>query len=77
MLINKPLIEETIRLSELRNDPVQSFATRNKASPIDFWFCFVPFTRSSFNLIYNQQIDGVKLKFRNDILTFNGRHSLT
>ena len=77
MLINKKLIEETINLREQKNDFVREFATRNKISPINQWNEFEPYTENDFQKIYDNEIDGVKLKFKYTTLTINGRHRST
>ena len=74
MIKNKILIEETIELMKKENDPVQSFATRNKDSPKNIWSKFIPFSRKEFNKIYNSNIDGLKLRFKFTTLFINGRH---
>ena len=74
MLVNKKLIEKTIKLREQKNDFVKEFATRNKISSINQWSEFEPYTKDDFQKIYNNEIDGVKLKFRYTTLTINGRH---
>ncbi len=74
MVKNKELIEETIRLRKLKDDSPQKIATRNKASPIDCWNCFNPFNKKNYNNIFNDNIDGLKLKFRYTTLTINARH---
>jgi len=77
MLVNKKLIEETIALREQKNDFVKEFATRNKISPINEWNEFELYTKENFQKVYNNQIDGVKLKFKYTTLTINGRHRST
>lgn len=74
MIKNKTLIDEVICQRNKKNDPVKEFAVRNKASPLDVWCKFKPFTKESFNQIYKSNIDGVKLKFRFTTLVVNGRH---
>ena len=74
MLKNKPFIDKTIQLMKQDNDHVQEFATRNKASPLEVWSEFKPYSEKAFNNIYQLKIDGVKLKFRYTTLTINGRH---
>lgn len=74
MVKNKELIEETIRLRELKDDSPQEIATRNKASPLDKWNAFKPFNQKNYNNIFKNNIDGLKLKFRYTTLTINARH---
>lgn len=74
MIKNKPLIDAVINGRKMKQDPVQEFAVRNKASPLDVWCKFKPYTEEAFNQIFNLNIDGVKLKFRFTTLTVNGRH---
>ena len=73
MMKNKPLIKDVIQLRKKNNDPVKEFATRNKASPLNNWSKFKPFSEEAFNLIFNKNIDGVKLKFKYITLLINGR----
>lgn len=74
MIKNKPFIDKVIAGRKMKNDPVTEFATRNKASPLNIWCNFKPFTEQSFKNIFNLNIDGVKLKFKFTTLTINGRH---
>lgn len=74
MIINKPFIDEIIQKRNERQDPVQKFAVRNKASPINEWEEFQPFNLKEFNLIHFTNIDGVKLQFKYTLLTINGRY---
>jgi len=72
---NKDLIIEVIKMRKDRQDPVQKIATRNKASPLDKWNNFEPFTTHSLTEIFSSNdFDGVKMKFRFVVLTINGRH---
>ena len=76
MLINKKFIEETISLREQENDFVNEFAIRYNSSQIEEWNEFEPYTKTTFQKIYNQPlVDGVKLKFRYTTLTINARHN--
>ena len=74
MIINKPFIDEVITMRKEENDPVKKIAIRNKASPINVWGNFKPFTIKYYNSIYTNNIDGVKLRFKHVTLTINGRH---
>lgn len=74
MIKNKPLINKTILLRCKNNDPPSHYSLRNKASPLNEWGEFKPFICRFFDNIYNQQIDGVRLKFKHVTLTINGRH---
>jgi len=73
---DKKLIEKVILLREKNNDKISMYAIRNKASPYFCWSKFRKYSKESFDEIYFSQIDGLKLKFKNTILTINGRHSL-
>ena len=74
MTKNKAFIESVIQRRNNRQDPVQEFAIRNKASPIKVWCKFEPYSEESFKTVFKSNIDGVKLKFKNVTLTINGRH---
>jgi len=73
---DKKLIEKVILLREKNSDKILMYSIRNKASPSFCWSKFRKYSKESFNEIYSPQIDGLKLKFKNTILTINGRHSL-
>lgn len=74
MIKNKPFIEEIITNRTKNHDPPREIATRNKASPLEVWSDFKPFTEQLFLNIFNQNIDGVKIRFRYVTVNFNGRH---
>ncbi len=76
MIKNKKLIDYVINKRMKRNDPVTEFAIRNKASPIEMWGEFIPFTNEAYNNIYQLKTDGIKLKFKHTTLTINARHKL-
>lgn len=71
---NQALIDSVIQKRMNKNDNVKEFATRNKASPLNKWNKFNPFTSESFSKSFNQNIDGIKLKFKYTTIVFNGRH---
>lgn len=71
---NRQLVEDTINLRLKKKDPVKEFAIRNKASPIDTWSRFIPYTQEAIKPYYFLPIDGFKLKFKFTTLTINGRH---
>lgn len=76
MIINKPYIDRIIKLRKENDDPVLEFAVRNKDSPINTWDDLQPYNKKELNLLYFNNIDGVKLKFSNTTLIINGRHKL-
>lgn len=71
---NRQLIEEVIQGRKMKNDPAKEIAIRNKASPLNIWSKFKPFTEARFNSIFKLNIDGVKLRFKNLTFIINGRH---
>ena len=71
---NRQLVEQTIQLRMKQNDPVREFAVRNKASPLNKWSDFIPYTEEAIKKFYHLPIDGFKLKFKFTTLTISGRH---
>lgn len=71
---NEAYILEVIQQRKERQDPVQQFAVRNKASPLNFWHKFEPYSEEAFRKIYKGNVDGVKLKFKTVTVLINGRH---
>jgi hypothetical protein len=74
MKINEPFILKVIQLRKKQNDNPKQFATRNKASPINKWSNFEPFSEEAFQKVFNNKFDGLKLKFNYVTLLINGRH---
>ena len=74
MKINEPFILKIIDLRKQQNDNPKQYSTRNKASPLNIWSNFKPFTEHSLETIFNSNIDGLKLKFKFVTLHLNGRH---
>ena len=61
----------------MKQDPVLKFATRNKASPINIFGKYQPYSEEAFKTVYNSNIDAVKLRFKHTTLIINGRHKST
>jgi hypothetical protein len=76
MIKSKPFIEKVINLRKQKKDPVLKIAIRNKASPVEGWSNFIPYSDEVFFRIFNLNIDGIKLKFRYTTLVLNGRHNI-
>lgn len=75
MIKNKTFIDETINLRMKKGDFLKEISLRNKASPLNVWFEFIPFSKKNYFKIFAPEIDGVKLKFKFATIYLNGRHS--
>lgn len=73
MIQNRTLIDDVIKLRTMKNDPVQEYSTRNKASPIELFSPFQPFSYKALNHVLTKDIDGLKLKFKYVVLFINFR----